>query len=150
MGPLCLRTNKSACQAALTLRAYRLFDLRHFMCGSCHPPPHTPTTQRGMLYGLRHHCLPDAIIIYLHVLHAGFSIYRILSSDIHMCTMQLRKKKQIRGQVRHKHGQTIISCCANRPAVASSASPNQLSERASTHTNTDHIGPRRLRNGRLR
>lgn len=47
-----------------------------------------------MLYGLRHHCLPDAIIIYLHVLHAEFSIYRILSSDIHMCTMQLRKKKK--------------------------------------------------------
>lgn len=92
VGPLCLRTNKTTCQAALTLRAYRLFDLRHFMCGSCHPPPHTPTTQRGMLYGLRHPCLPDAIIIYLHVLHAGFSIYRILSSDTHMCTVQLRKK----------------------------------------------------------
>lgn len=64
-GLLRLCTNKTVCQAALTLHPYRLSDLRHFMSGSLQPPQ-TPATRRGMLYALLHHrqrCLLGTIII---------------------------------------------------------------------------------------
>lgn len=64
-GFLRLRTNKTVCQATLTLHPYRLSDLRHFMGRSCQPPQ-TPTARRGKLYALlhhQHHCLLDTVII---------------------------------------------------------------------------------------
>lgn len=40
-----LRTNKTVCQATLTLHPYRLSDLRHFMSRSC-LPPQTPNNKK--------------------------------------------------------------------------------------------------------
>lgn len=62
-GLLRLRTNKTACQAALTLHPYRLFLTWDILWARVVSPPQTPTTRRGMLYALLRHCLLDTIII---------------------------------------------------------------------------------------
>lgn len=56
---------KTVCQAALTLHPYRLFDLRHFISGSCQPPSESNNKKRHALCTtaslfMRHHYLLTA------------------------------------------------------------------------------------------